>query len=304
MTSQNDSHNTNSSHLRQHGIRHRLMRLAVYIALLLLAFFFILPFYTMIVASFMERDALFSVKPLIFPDPFIIENYVNLFAGELGSTTINTPFVQALINSFLLATGQTIPALFFTSLVAFVFAKCSFPGRKALFIFVLITMMLPYQSTIVPFFLLMSRLGWVNTFLPLWVPWWAPAFGIFLMYQSITATVPDELIEAAKLDGASLFGIYWRVVLPVITPMLTVFGILAFMNAWNDYIYSNIIFTDPTMLTIPLFLALFKGTMSQTAPEYGIMSAGSVLATIPLLIIFFAFQRWLVSGLMSGAIKS
>lgn len=295
---------TGEARTAQQGIQHIIQRLVLYGTLVLLAFFFVLPFYTMVVASFMERDALFSVEPLIFPDPFIIDNYIKLFSGELGSTTVNTPFLRALLNSILLATGQTIPALFFTSLVAFIFAKRSFPGRDALFIFILITMMLPYQSTIVPFFLLMSRLGWVNTFLPLWIPWWAPAFGIFLMHQSIRATVPDELIEAATLDGASLFGIYWRVVLPVITPMLTVFGILNFMNAWNDYIYSNILLTDPSMRTIPLFLALFKGTVSLTAPEYGIMSAGSVLATIPLVIIFLVFQRWLVSGIMTGAVKS
>ena len=164
-------------------------------------------------------------------------------------------------------------------------------------------MMLPYQSTIVPFFLLMSRLGWINTFLPLWIPWWAPAFGIFLMRQVIMATIPDELMDAASIDGASLFGMYWRIVLPLITPVLAVFGILNFMGAWNDFIYSNIVISSPEMRTLPLLLALYKGTTLR-APEYGIMAAGSVLAVIPLVIVFLVFQRRLISGIMSGAIKA
>lgn len=274
-----------------------------YVVLLVLTFFFVFPFYAMFVASFMDKTALNSVTPNLWPDPFIASNYVGLFTGEVGDITLNTTFLRALFNSFALATGQTIPALFFTSLVGFIFAKRRFPGRDVLFIFVLVTMMLPYQSTIVPFFLLMSNLGWINTLLPLWVPWWAPAFGIFLMRQTIRATIPDELLDAAVIDGASLFGMYWRVVLPLITPMLAVFGILNFMNAWNDYIYSNIILNNESMYTVPLVLALFKGS-TLSVPEYGVMAAGSVVATIPLIIIFFVFQRWLISGIMSGAVKA
>jgi ABC-type glycerol-3-phosphate transport system permease component len=279
------------------------VRVLTYAFLIVLVIFFMFPFYTMIVASFMERTALNSITPNLWPNPFIIDNYVALFTGEIGESTINSSYLRAMFNSFALALGQTIPALFFTSLVGFVFAKRRFPGRNVLFIFVLLTMMLPYQSTIVPFFLLMSRLGWINTFLPLWIPWWAPAFGIFLMRQVIMATIPDELMDAASIDGASLFGTYWRIVLPLITPMLAVFGILNFMNAWNDYIYSNIVINSPDMRTLPLLLALYKGTTLR-APEYGIMSAGSVLAVFPLMIVFLIFQRRLISGIMSGAIKA
>lgn len=280
------------------------VRVLTYGLLTLLALFFLFPFYAMVVASFMERTALNSVTPNLWPNPFILNNYSALLSGEINpDLTVRTPFVRALFNSLALAVGQTLPALFFTSLVGFVFAKRRFPGKNALFILVLVTMMLPYQSTIVPFFLLMSRLGWINTFLPLWVPWWAPAWGIFLMRQFIAATIPDELIDAAAIDGASLFGTYWRVVLPVITPILAVIGILNFMNAWNDFIYSNIVMNDPNMITVPLLLNLFKGA-TLTVPEYGVMAAGSVLATIPLVIVFFYFQRWLISGIMSGSIKA
>lgn len=281
-----------------------LVRILTYLLLIVLAIFFMLPFYTMLVASFMERTALNSITPNLWPNPFITQNYTALMTGEINPDLIvRTPFWRALLNSLALATGQTIPALFFTSLVGFVFAKRRFPGRNFLFILVLVTMMLPYQSTIVPFFLLMSRLGWINTFWPLWIPWWAPAWGVFLMRQFIASTIPDELIDAAAIDGASLFGTYWRVVLPVIGPIMAVLGILNFMNAWNDFIYSNIIMNDPNMITVPLLLNLFKGA-TLTVPEYGVMAAGSVLATVPLIIVFLAFQRRLISGIMSGAIKA
>ena len=289
---------------KNHQRRELIVRLFVYLLLALLTLFFVFPFYAMLVASFMPRTALNSVTPNLWPNPFILDNYVSLFTGVVGSDIkMKTPFFRALFNSFALATGQTIPALFFTSLVAFVFAKRRFPGRNVLFLLVLVTMMLPYQSTIVPFFLLMSRLGWINTFWPLWIPWWAPAFGIFLMRQVIVATIPDDLMDAAAIDGASLFGTYWRIVIPLITPVLAVFGILNFMNAWNDYIYSNIVLNSENMYTVPLVLALFKGA-TLSVPQYGVMAAGSVIATIPLVIIFFSFQRWLISGIMSGALKA
>jgi len=292
-----------SSSSTESRVKYFVGRTLIYLILLILALFFMFPFYTMFVASFMERDALNSVDPNLWPNPFIIENYINLFTGNIGVSNLGSSFLRAMFNSAALAIGQTVPALFFTSLVGFVFAKRKFPGRNILFIFILVTMMLPYQSTIVPFFLLVSKLGWINTFWPLWIPWWAPAFGIFLMRQTIQATIPDELIDAAALDGATLFGTYWRIVLPLIKPMLAVFGILNFMNAWNDYIFSNIFLSSADMRTIPLLLSLYKGS-GLSAPEYGVMSAGSVLATIPLLIIFFVFQRWLVSGIMSGALKT
>ncbi len=284
--------------------RIRSNRLLIYLPLVLLTLFFIFPFYAMLVASFMPRNALNSVTPNLWPNPFILDNYTALFTGVVGDDIkVKTPFIRALFNSMTLAVGQTIPALFFTSLVGFIFAKRRFPGRNVLFIGVLITMMLPYQSTIVPFFLLMSRLGWINTFWPLWIPWWAPAFGIFLMRQVIVATIPDEILDAAAIDGTSLLGMYWRIVLPLIKPVLVVFGILNFMNAWNDYIYSNIILNSADMYTVPLLLALFKGA-TLSVPQYGVMAAGSVIATIPLVIVFFAFQRWLISGIMSGALKA
>jgi ABC-type glycerol-3-phosphate transport system permease component len=212
------------------------------------------------------------------------------------------PFHHYIFNSFMVAVGQTVGVLFFCSLAGFAYAKRRFPGRDTLFLFVLITMMIPSQSTLIPWYLLMSKLGWLNTYLPLWIPWWSPAFGIFLMRQYIVASVPDELVDAATIDGCSLFGTYWRVVLPISTSALTVLGILNFINAWNDFLYSLLVFSGEASRTAPLALALFLSSQTNS-PRYNLMFAGSILATLPLVVIFFAFQRRLIDGIMSGAIK-
>lgn len=268
---------------------------ALYAVLLLLAVIFLFPFYAMTVGSFMQLSDLFSsFTPSLIPSHPTLDSYIQLFR--------QFPYVRYLFNSFALAGGQTVGVLFFCSLAGFAFAKRRFPGKDALFFIMLTSMMIPGQSTLIPWYLLMARLHWLNTFLPLWIPWWAPAFGIFLMRQFIVASIPDELIDAARADGCSIFGLYWRVVLPVIAPSLTVLGILNFFTAWNDFLYSLLVFSQRIMRTAPLALALFLGSSTST-PQYTWLFAGSVLATLPLVILFFIFQRRLMEGIMSGAIK-
>jgi ABC-type glycerol-3-phosphate transport system permease component len=259
-----------------------------------MALAFMFPFYTMVVGSFMDRADLFSLTPQLWPRQFILTNYAGLFQAM--------PFHRYVFNSFMVAIGQTLGVLFFCSLAGFTFAKRRFPGRDALFTFLLITMMIPGQSTLIPWYLLMSKLGWLNTYLPLWIPWWSPAFGIFLMRQYMVASVPDELIDAATIDGCSLFATYWRVVLPISTPGLAVLGILNFINAWNDFLYSLLVFSGEASRTAPLALALFLSSQTNS-PRYNLMFAGSILATLPLVIVFFVFQRRLIEGVMSGAVK-
>jgi ABC-type glycerol-3-phosphate transport system permease component len=267
-------------------------RSALYLVLTPLAAVFLFPFYTMVVGSFMVRERLYSFTPNIWPDPFILQNYAELFKAM--------PFHRYLFNSLMLASGQTVGVLFFASLAGFTFAKRRFPGRDWLFVALLVTMMIPRQTTLIPWYLLMAKLGWLNTYLPLWIPWWAPAFGIFLLRQYVVSTVPDELVEAATVDGASPFGIYWRVVLPLVAPGLIVLGMLNFFNSWNDFLYSLLVFGNENSRTAPLGLALFRGS-EVNSPRYTVMFAGSVLATLPLLGIFFAFQRRLMDGIMAEA---
>jgi ABC-type glycerol-3-phosphate transport system permease component len=275
-------------------VGHVAFRALTYALTVLLAIVFLFPFYTMIVGSFMPLNDLFSFTPNFWPPHPTLDNYTQLFK--------QFPYFRYLFNSFSLAAGQTAGVVFFCSLAGFVFAKRQFPGRDALFLIMLITIMIPGQSTLIPFYLLMSQLGWLNTFLPLWIPFWAPAFGIFLMRQFIVSTIPNELLDAATTDGCSLWGLYWRIVVPIMLPAITILALLNFINAWNDFLYSLLIFNSEDMRTAPLALALFLGS-STTTPQFTWLFAGSVLATLPLVALYFLFQRQLMEGIMSGALK-
>ncbi len=268
----------------------------IYLLLLVFAIIFLFPFYTMFVGSFMKDSDLFSSSPNIWPVSGIdSSNYVKLFT-ELG-------YGRPLLNTFYLALVRTLGTLFFSALAGFTFAKRRFPGREILFFIMLGTMMLPTQVTLIPWYLLMVKtLGWANSYWPFWIPQWATAFGIFWMRQYIASTIPDEMLEAAAIDGCSVFGTFWRVVLPLIIPGMAVLGILNFVEGFNLFLGPLLILSDPQMITAPLALANFKGT-TVIAPRYSLMFAGSALATLPLLIVFFAFQKQLISGIMSGAVK-
>jgi ABC-type glycerol-3-phosphate transport system permease component len=199
--------------------------------------------------------------------------------------------------------AQTLGVLFFCSLAGYVFAKRRFPGRDVLFLFVLATSMMPNgQTTIIPFYLLMVKLGWIDTFWPLIVPWWAPPLSIFLMRQYIAAGIPDELIDAATVDGSGLFGTYWRIVLPLSVPGLVVIGVIQFIAIWNDFLYGLLVLKSDEMRTVTVALTeLSRRTQANTL--YGPLFAGIVLATLPTIILFFVFQRRLTQGLLSGAIR-
>lgn len=268
----------------------------IYLLLAIFAVIFLFPFYTMFIGSFMRDNELFSSTPNIWPqNGFNLTSYQQLFA-ELG-------YGRPLLNTFFLAIVRTAGVLFFASLAGFAFAKRRFPGRDTLFVIMLATMMLPTQITLIPWYLLMMKtFGWSNTYWPFWIPEWATAFGIFWMRQYIASTIPDEMLEAAAIDGCSVFGSFWRVVLPLIVPGMAVLGILNFVEGSNLFLGPLLILTNPDMITAPLALANFKGT-TVIAPRYSLMFAGSALATAPLLIVFFAFQRQLISGIMSGAVK-
>lgn len=272
------------------------LRLLLYVLLVFFAFIFILPFYSMFVGSFMSDTALFSSTPQFWPkNGFNTEPYVQLFT-ELG-------FGRPLFNSFYLAAVRTLGVLFFSSLAGFAFAKRRFPGRDKLFVTMLLTMMLPHQVTIIPWYLLMVKtFQWADTYWPFWLPAWASAFGIFWMRQYISSTIPDEMLEAAAIDGASVFGSFIRIVLPLIAPGMAVLGILDFVAGFNDFLGPLLILTSPEKITAQLALANFKGT-TIIAPRYSLMFAGSALATLPLIIVFFLFQKQLISGIMSGAVK-
>ncbi len=279
--------------------RRRLWRWVLLLVGITTALPFALPYYVVLILSFMPRSAIMQPTLHLWPDPWIWDNYLRLFRGEW---VLQVSIFRSIANSFLLATGQTIPMLLLCSFLAFLFAKWDFPGRTLLFGLSLATMFIPYQATLVAFYLLITRLGWLNTFFPLWVPWWVPGFAIFFLRQYIRAAVPDELLDAGLIDGADLFRQYRSIVLPLILPGLVVVGVLNFVNAWNDYIYSNLVFTNMHLYPSTLYLYSFQGSRI-AVPEYGMMTAASILSGLPIIVLFLIFQRQIISGLTRGALR-
>ncbi len=275
--------------------RRRLLRAVLYLGLVAVALFCLAPFYFMLSGSLMDRGEMFKIPPRFWPATPIVDNYLELFR--------RFPFLTYLRNSAVVAVAQTAGVLFFASLAGFVFAKRRFPGRNGLFLLVLATSVMPSgQTTIIPFYLLMVRFDWVDTFWPLIVPWWAPPLSIFLMRQYIAAGIPDELIDAATLDGTGLFGTYWRIVLPLSAPGLVVIGILQFINIWNEFLYGLLVLKSDEMRTVTVALTELS-RRTQAATTYGPLFAGIVLATLPTIVLFFVFQRRLTQGILSGAVR-
>jgi ABC-type glycerol-3-phosphate transport system permease component len=252
----------------------------------------ILPFVWMISTSMKLPQDTFGYPPVLFAKDSTLIQYTYLFTEKnLLRIVWNTLFVTG---------AATLLSLFFCSLAGYGFAKFSFPGQKPLFAFLLATMVIPGAVTMVPLFVIMRYLGWVDTFLPLIVPGAANAFGIFFMRQYISS-ISEDLMDAARIDGAGEFGIYWRVIVPIITPGLTSLGLIFFMGTWNNYLGPLIYLKSPEKFTLPLAIFQFGGAVGLT--NYNAQMAMSVISIIPLLVIFLVFQRRFVEGITAGAVK-
>jgi ABC-type glycerol-3-phosphate transport system permease component len=253
----------------------------------------ILPFFWMLSTSIKPEEEIFRLPPVIISENSNLDAYRELiFDRDILRIVGNTLFV---------ATASTVLRLFFCSLAGYGFAKFKFPGRGALFAFLLGTMVIPFTVLMVPLFILMMRFGWINTFYALIIPGAASAFGIFFMRQYIS-TINDELMDAARIDGATEFRIYWRVILPIVAPGLTSLGLIFFMQTWNDYLWPLINLRSPDLFTLPLAIRQMVHA-GIARPVFHLQMATSVISIIPLLIIFLLFQRRFVEGITAGAIK-
>jgi multiple sugar transport system permease protein len=283
---------------RQWGliVRHIVVRFFLYVLLLVLAFIFIFPFWAMFASSFMKDDEVFSTKPHLLPTNGInLTSYVILFRDY--------HFLAPLFNSFYIAIVRTAGIVFFSALAGFAFAKRHFPGRDKLLFIMMATMMLPQQATIIPWYLMMVRVfKWSNTYWPLWIPAWAPAFGILMMRQFTVQAIPDEMMDAAAIDGASVFGTFLRIVVPLITPGLAVLAILQFIGGFNIFLEAVLILSSPSKINAPIMITWFIGTQV-IPPRWSMLFAAASLTTLPMLIFYFTFQKQLVGGLLSGALK-
>ncbi len=228
---------------------------------------------------------------LLTPEKPTTKNYSRLFNER--------PFAQYFVNSMFVATASTLLTLFFCTLGGFAFAKYQFPGRGPLFTLILASMMIPFQVLLVPLFALIGAFHWFDTYAAIIIPFSASAFGVFLLRQ-YTLSVPDQLIDAARIDGASEFGIYWTVVLPVVRPAVGALAIFTFMNDWNNYLWPLIVLRSDEAYTLPLGLAGLVGVYSQ---EYGMLMAGTLLSTLPIILLFLWMQKEFVSGITLGAVK-
>ena len=218
-------------------------------------------------------------------------NYRNLWK--------TVPYNRYFINSVFIATASTLLTLFFCSLGGYAFAKYDFRGQKILFGILLASMMVPFQVLLVPLFGLMYDIGWLNSYKAIVIPFSVGAFGVFLMRQFIVS-IPSELLDAARIDGCSEFGIYYRVVLPIIKPALGALTIYSFLGSWNGYLWPLIILRDEAKYTLPIGLANLVGIYRQ---DYGMLMAGTLLSLMPIVILFLAMQREFVQGITLGSVK-
>ncbi|MFH1197553.1 MAG: carbohydrate ABC transporter permease [bacterium] len=249
------------------------------------------PFIWMISASFMYEGHANVYPPRFIPDEMTFIQYIDLFARQNVSRNF--------FNSLVLSVSVTIISLFFNSMAGFAFAKYRFAGKEKLFKLLLSSMIIPSQVTMLPLFLLLKSMGFINTYMAIIIPGMANIFGIFLIKQYVEA-IPDSLIEAARMDGASDFQIYRIVILPLALPILVTLALFTFMGTWNDFLWPLIALPDNSMYTMPVALANLMGEHTKD-PE--LMMAGSVLTIMPILIVFLVLQKYYIKGIMMGGVK-
>jgi multiple sugar transport system permease protein len=250
------------------------------------------PFYFMFVFATQSRTEIFNLPPpLWFGDDL---------QANLAILTERLPFWRNLGWSLYVALASTALTLLFCSLGGYAFALMEFRFKGPLFALVMATLLLPSFMNMIPTFMIMDALGWIDEHRALYIPGAASAFGIFLMRQFATSAVPRELIEAARMDGCGEFGIYWRVVLPLLRPAMGTLGLVTFIASWNNFIGPLIVLRSMEQYTLPLAL---RSLQSPVNTEWGALMAGSAIATLPLLVLFVLSSRQLIAGLTAGAVK-
>ncbi len=250
------------------------------------------PFYVMFVFATHSRTEIFSLPPpLFFGDEFL---------NNLKILSTRIPFWRNLGWSLYVALANTALTLLFCSMGGYAFGLFEFRYKNTLFACVMATMLLPSFMNMIPTFMIMDMLGWIDQPRALYIPGAASAFGIFLMRQFVSTSVPKDLIEAARMDGCSELGIYLRIVLPLLKPALGTLGLITFIASWNNFIGPLIVMRSPETYTLPLAL---RSLQSPVDTEWGALMAGSAIATVPLVILFLLCSRQLISGLTAGAVK-
>ena len=250
------------------------------------------PFLWMVLGSLKPEGDFLQNPPTFWPSKVTTDNFGRLF-DQLD-------FPRYFFNSSVIALVVTVGNLIFCPMLGYALAKLRWRGKRVIMGLVLATLMVPAGITLIPNFILMSKLGFVNTYPGLILPFLAGPFGVFLMRQFMLG-VPNELLEAARIDGANEFRIFASVVMPLATPVLATLGILTFLGNWNSFIYPLVMAQEPQMYTLPVALATFA--TGQYQADHGMLMAGSVILVVPVLIVFILFQRWITEGIATTGLK-
>jgi multiple sugar transport system permease protein len=264
-----------------------------YIVLIVGSFSMLFPFFWMLATSFMSSSQILSGVVNFAPKPFVFQNYIDI--------TQKIPIVQYFLNSLFVAVLTTFGQVIISAFAGYSFARMNFKYKDILFFAFLVTMMIPPQVNIIPLFFLMKELGWIDTYQALVMPGLFGGFGIFLMRQWFKG-LPSSLEDAAKIDGCNYFQTFFKIALPLGMPALATLSIFTFITSWNSFMWPLIVTNSDMMRTLPVGLAVFKGSFRETT-EWGQLMACAVIALIPVVAVFLAGQKYFIKGLMAGAIK-
>lgn len=263
-----------------------------YATLIAVACLLVLPLYWMLATALKTPEQTFALPPEWVPNPMAWDNFVRVFE--------EVPFGRFILNTVILVVLNILGELFAVTLVAYGFARLRFPGRSILFLLMLSTLMIPYHVTLVPRFIMFSRLGWVNTYLPLFVPAFTGSSFLIFMVRQYMMSIPFDLDEAAYIDGASRLQVFWHVILPLSRPALVLVVVFTFVGVWNDFLQPLIYLNDPNLFTISLGLSFFQDVRDT---NWNLLMAGSLMASIPPLLLFFFAQRQLIGGIAIEGLK-
>jgi multiple sugar transport system permease protein len=246
-------------------------------------------------SSFKPVSEIFDYPPHVLPHNWTWSNYTHLLS--------DFPLGKWFLNSFVVSVTATLVGVFLCALGGFGFAKYQFRGKSLLFAILLSSMMVPFAVILIPLFILVAHLHWINTYQALIVPWLAPAFGIFMMRQFITQTISDEMLDAGRIDGASEFGLFWRLVLPVTRPALAALAIWLFLNVYNSFLWPLVVLSGSDHLTLPLGIASILNSLGIARTEYGVVMAAALFAMVPMILLFVLLRKQFIEGLTLGSVK-
>jgi multiple sugar transport system permease protein len=294
MTTATRSYTQNARRIKEPaGVRSGLGRFLVHLLLIVGLSITLTPFVWMILGSFKTATELIRIPPTFWPENPTLDNYRTILSDP------QLPLLRFYSNSTFVAVANVLTSLFTSSLLGFLFAKYEFRGKRLFFGWFMLGMMIPGQMTMIPSYLILSKVGLLNNLWGLVVFSAVDAFGLFMLRQFIE-TIPNELLDAARMDGASEWQIYWRIVLPQLGPPLATLGTLNFMGNWNSYLWPMVVITNIEFRTLPVILTWYN---SQHGSRPNLTNAATVMVVIPILFVYFFFQRWIVRGFTMSGIK-